>query len=116
MKKSIIFSAIVIALVLAFTSMATFAYFSATTDRSARVSTATIGIGQTDGFPLLFDNLLPGESQTEQFSIKVGGNRPVDLYFQMIGSGETLKNFCLPDQVIHLKVEDFAGNVYCFKQ
>lgn len=111
MKKSIFFSAMVIVLVLAFTAVATFAYFSATKDETATITTARVGIGATDGFPLEFTNLLPGESQTQQFAITVGGNKPVDLYFQMIGTWEG-KNFCIPDKVLNLKVEDLAGNVY----
>ena len=111
MKKSVFISGMVIVLVLALSAGATFAYFSATLDKSATVTTATIGIGGTDGFPLSFTNLLPGESQSQSFSITVGGNRNADLYFQMIGSGTTTTNFCIPDQVIWLKVTNPAETV-----
>ena len=111
MKKSIYLSAMVIVLVLAFTAVATFAYFSATKDESATVTTVTIGIGGTGGFPLSFTNLLPGESQSQSFSITVGGNRNADLYFQMIGSGGTDTNFCIPDQMIWLKLTNPSETV-----
>ena len=111
MKKSIFLSGMVIVLVLALSAGATFAYFSATKDETATVTTATIGIGGSGGFPLSFTNLLPGESQTQSFSITVGGNRNADLYFQMIGSGTTTTNFCIPDQVIWLKVTNPAETV-----
>ena len=111
MKKSIFLSGMVIVLVLAFTAVATFAYFSATKDETATVTTATIGIGGTGGFPLSFTNLLPGESQSKTFNITVGGNRDADLYIQMIGSGGTDKNFCIPEQMIWLKLTNPSETV-----
>jgi hypothetical protein len=118
MKKSIFVSGIVIVLILAFTTVATFAYFSGTDTKTAKITTASIDIGGTSGFQLKFENLLPGESASKEFSLKNLGTREADFYFQMIGDpadnsppGEM--NFCnksLGKEAVHIWVQELTGS------
>jgi hypothetical protein len=79
--------------VIALTAVATYAYFYGTRSTTAEITTATIGIGETQGFPLVFSGMLPGETQALDVNIQNGGTRPADLYLQMIGSIPGY-NFC----------------------
>jgi hypothetical protein len=92
MKKSIFLSGMVIVLVLAFTAVATFAYFSGTTEETAKITTASINIGGTAGFPLNFLNMLPGEEMSLDFRVRNTGNRPADFYFQLVGENSDSGN------------------------
>jgi len=93
MTRRITFSALVILIILALTAVATYAYFYGTRSETAEITTATIIIGETQGFPLVFSGMLPGETKASDFNIQNGGTRPADLYVQMIGSMPGY-NFC----------------------
>jgi len=100
MKKSVLLSALVILAVVALTATVTWAYFSSNTTETATLTTALIGIGETGGFPINFDKVLPGESKVLEFSAKNIGNREADFYAQMVGwtgdeSNPAYLNFCL---------------------
>jgi len=43
--------------------------------------TASVEIGDVAGFPMLFDNMLPGGDYAKQANIKYDGTTPGDLYF-----------------------------------
>ena len=105
MKKSLILSILVIALVIALTAGATWAYFSSTINRTTTITTAKIAIGSTTGFPLSFSNLLPAEPQSLDVTIQNTGNREADFYVQLISDGSGL-DFCNPSDVLDVRIED----------
>ncbi len=74
----------------------TVAWFYGANDGSATVSTATIAIGETQNFPLLFTNMLPGESRDEGLlGDQHAAPGAADIYFHMVGdTGDD--NFCAP--------------------
>lgn len=106
--RRILLSALVIVLVVASVAGFTFAYFSGTADKGASVTTAKIAVGDTYNFPLSFQNMLPGESQSQEVAITNGSNRQADLYVQMLStSGGT--NFCTPQDVLDVKMDELTG-------
>lgn len=119
MKKSVLLSVLVILAVVALTATVTWAYFSSNVTETATLTTALIGIGETGGFPIHFDKVLPGESKVLEFSAKNIGNREADFYTQMVGwtgdeSNPGYLNFCLGslgDDAVRVTVQelDAAG-------
>jgi hypothetical protein len=94
-RNRMFLSAMIIVTVSALVIGGTVAWFYGTNDGSATVSTATIAIGETQNFPLLFTNMLPNETVTKDFWVKNTGTRAADIYFHMIGdTGDD--NFCAP--------------------
>lgn len=111
--KRIFAAALVIIVVSALVTGGTLAYFSSTRDENVTVSTATIAVGETWNFPLIFSNLLPGETLSQDVSIKNTGNRDVDIYFQLLGDdGAGEINFCIPDKVLNVSVYDLDAGVW----
>lgn len=82
----------------------TFTYFTGVKNESGSLTTATIRVGATTGFPMAFSNMLPGESQTQTVSVTNGSNRSADLYVQLQTAGGTTHNFCSPDAGLNLKI------------
>ncbi len=106
--KRILLAAFTIMVVSALVVGGTIAYFSGTADEIATISTATINIGDTSNFPLNFQNMLPGESQSQEVAVKNGGSRQADLYVQLLStSGGT--NFCTPSDVLNVKIQQIDG-------
>ncbi|MFN2237395.1 MAG: hypothetical protein ACK2U1_24450 [Anaerolineales bacterium] len=115
MKKSIFISGMAIMLVVAFTAVATFAYFGNTREEEATISTAKIEIGQTSNFPLEFTNMLPGEVKSQNVAIYNSSTTAADLFFQMLAKpAEGEANFCLdlsedppvPDEVLDIRIKN----------
>jgi predicted ribosomally synthesized peptide with SipW-like signal peptide len=104
-KKTIALNVLLILVVIALTATATWAYFSNTKDKTATISAATIVIDGTAGFPLAFENMLPGETLPKDITIKNGGTREADFFVQMIGNEEGY-NFCYPTPVLNIKIYD----------
>lgn len=112
MKKALLINVLIIVLVASLSIAATFAYFSST-DQSkyADVTTAKVGVGGVDGFPLEFKNLLPGDTQTKDIYIQNKGNVPEDFYVQMKFDELDHMNFCYPTSMVTLTIKDEWGNV-----
>jgi hypothetical protein len=115
MKKSIFISGMVIVLVLAFTAVATFAYFYGNDTQTTTITTASITFGNNLGFPLNFTGLLPGEAAVKEFSLKNAGTREADFYFQLYGDVYNPEepsdelNFCnksLGEDALHIWVQE----------
>lgn len=113
MNRRIAFSLLVIVVVIALTAAVTWAYFSGTQTKSTTITTATISLSGTAGFPLNFSNMLPGETQSKDVNVKNTGNRSADFYVQLLSSGAGT-NFCSPAQVLNVRIEDLdvGGNWY----
>jgi predicted ribosomally synthesized peptide with SipW-like signal peptide len=111
MKKALIINVLIIVLVASLSIAATFAYFSGV-DQSkyADVTTAKVGVGGTDGFPLEFFKLLPGDTQTKDIYIQNIGNVPEDFYVQMMYDDLAHMNFCYPKNVVMLSIKDEWNN------
>jgi hypothetical protein len=104
-----------IALVAVLTAGGTIAYFSGTQDRGGNtIATATIGVN-SNGFPLSFQNMLPGDWQYLLVDLKNESSAPADLYMQMLGDmPETGFNFCIPNDYLDLRISDLdlGGDSY----
>lgn len=111
MLKKIAPNLLAILIVLVLTTVGTLAYFYGTADRGATITTANIGIGETSGFPLTFDNILPGESKSARVSMTNTGSAAADFYLQMIGvpTDPEETNFCNPTEVLNLRVREMTG-------
>ena len=101
----LIFAGLLLAVaVAAFGVTGTLTYFTGTLDGNGSLTTATISVDGTSGFPINFTNLLPGESQTRTISVTNGSNRGADLYVQLQTAGGTTHNFCTPDAGVNLRI------------
>lgn len=104
MKRSLLFSLLVIAAIVALTVAGTLAYFTGTKDESGSLTTATISVGDTTGFPLSYSLMLPGESQTKTVTVTNSSDRAADLYVQLQTASADV-DFCNPDAGVNLKIE-----------
>jgi hypothetical protein len=96
--------------VIAITATVTWAYFYATQDKEAKISTASINLSATAGFPMTFCDMLPGESKSQEVRIKNTGSREADFYVQMIELKDGVDtNFCIPNRVLNLMVQELDG-------
>jgi hypothetical protein len=97
--------------VIAITATLTWAYFYATQDKKATITTAKINLNATAGFPLTFCDMLPGESKSQEVEIKNTGSREADFYVQMIGLVDSVDtNFCIPNRVLNLTIQELTGS------
>jgi predicted ribosomally synthesized peptide with SipW-like signal peptide len=90
MFKNVYLSLVTIALVLALVAGGTYAFFSNTKTESLTLTTAGVKVGQTTGFPLTFDYLVPGVwTDWKETSVVNDSNIKVDLYTGLkdVGSG-----------------------------
>lgn len=115
MKKALLINVLVIVLVASLSIAATFAYFSGT-DQSkyAEVTTAKVGVGGVDGYPLEFKNLLPGDTQSKWISIQNAGTVAEDFYVQMKYDDLAHMNFCYAGEfkpMIWITIKDQWGIV-----
>ncbi len=97
----------VIAVIVTLTVGATVAYFSGTENQTATISTATIDLDATSGFPLSFTDMLPGETQSLDVTVKNVGDRAADFYVQMLSDGAGV-DFCNPNDVLDVRVDNLS--------
>jgi hypothetical protein len=91
----------------------TFTYFSGTANEAITVDTANVTIGSTWNFPLSFQNLVPGQWQSQNVSVQNGSDVPADLYVQLISTaGGT--NFCSPNDVLEAAIDDLDTSTRIF--
>jgi hypothetical protein len=104
-----------IAVVAVLTAGATVAYFSGTQDRGGNtIATATIGVN-SNGFPLSFQNMLPGDWGFQDVEIVNQSTASADLFVQMLGDDpETGFNFCIPNDYLDLRIEDLTLGGYWY--
>lgn len=112
MKKSLLINILIIVLVAAVSIGATYAYFSGQDmNHETRVDTAKIAIDakSTAGFPLIFQDLLPGDwVAAPLIEVQNTGDAAADFYIQLIGkdyANET--NFCTTsDDILWIKIQE----------
>ncbi|MDD5371490.1 MAG: SipW-dependent-type signal peptide-containing protein [Anaerolineaceae bacterium] len=115
MYKKAYFSFIAVVIILAMVAAGTFAYFSNTKTLALNTTTAKVQVGDTTGFPLEFNNLLPGIlSSWKETTVKNASTVPVDLYFGLKAVGGNC-DLIHPD-VLHVVIQLWNGsdwvNVY----
>ncbi len=102
MMKRTISSLFMISLTIAAVSSATVAYFNATSINTGNTfSVGTVSLGNTQGLPLSFTNLTPGEERISSIlAVNYTGSLPADLYFGIKHeNGDDLKN------ILKVKIE-----------
>jgi hypothetical protein len=113
MARLIIAGLLLAGAIAAFGVTGTLTYFTGTRNESGSLTTATISVDGTSGFPISFSHVLPGEAMTQTVSVTNGSNRPADLYVQLQTTGGTTLNFCTPDAGVNLRiVESGVGDWY----
>lgn len=113
MTRLIIAGLLLAGSIAAFGVTGTLTYFTGTRNESGSLTTATISVDGTTGFPISFSNMLPGEATTKTVSVTNGSNRAADLYVQLQTTGGTTLNFCTPDASVNLRiVESGVGDWY----
>ena len=98
---------VVMATVAAFGVKGTLTWFSGTENRSQSVTTATIDLDATGGFPVIISDLMPSDTQTVSVWVKNVGSGTADFYVQMISSGGE-PNFCSPTSVLDIKITNVS--------
>jgi len=96
----------VLVAVVALTATATWAWFYSTENQGASITTGTILLHGSAGFPLAVTAMLPGESQSKEVTIQNLGSAAADFYVQLIEYDDgTNTNFCIPDRVLNIKIQ-----------
>jgi hypothetical protein len=113
MTRLIIAGLLLAGAIAAFGMTGTLTYFSGTQDQGIAIDTASVGIGSTSNFPLSFQNLVPGQWQSQNVNVQNGSDVPADLYVQLISTaGGT--NFCSPNDVLEVAIDDLATSTRIF--
>ena len=108
MTRLIIAGLLLAGAIAAFGVTGTLTYFSGTADRGITVDTASVGIGSTSNFPLNFQNLVPGQWQSQDVDVQNGSDVAADLFVQLISTaGGT--DFCNPTPVLQAQIDDLAS-------
>jgi len=112
--KKILANVLVIMGIVALTATATWAYFGGTATNKVTVATANIAIDDVTGFPIKFEGLLPGRSQTQEVAVKNIGNEAADFYVQLVSdpaSGNA--NFCATGgNLMRATIEEWTGSAW----
>ena len=83
MKKRLLLNIVVVAVLIALTATATWAYFHNMDTEYTTVTTAKIGIQAWAGFPLTFDKMLPGDWMSKEVAVKNTSNVKADFFVQL---------------------------------
>lgn len=87
-KRKVLASLLVIAVVAGLVGASTWAFFSDINVRTVNTTNATVKVGEIGGFPLNFDNLTPGMwTEWQGVGLRNLSSIPVDLYLGLQDKG-----------------------------
>jgi predicted ribosomally synthesized peptide with SipW-like signal peptide len=106
-KRKVLASLLVIAVVAGLVGASTWAYFSNTVAADINTSNATVKVGALTGFPLNFTDLIPGQwTGWKEVSVNNASTIPADLY---LGLHDHLSTCDLKDQ-LSVQIERYDGS------